>query len=160
MRKNVIYFRSHDTQIPWTNAQSELLFTNIHTLKSIWLKWKMENLWDLSFSVGGTNDITDKSSPTFFVERILRQKYNSVNKVCATTTYLVIYTLVWFGMCWNEIFGNEKLDLVKQLWSLSFELWWTIEERFLKWLFIVKLLKAKAYSSMNTLRWTTWHCWS
>ena len=32
-------------------------------------------------SVGGTNDITDKSSPTFFVERILRQKYNSVNKV-------------------------------------------------------------------------------
>jgi len=31
--------------------------------------------------VGGTNDITDKSSPTFFVERILRQKYNSVNKM-------------------------------------------------------------------------------
>jgi len=30
--------------------------------------------------VGGTNDITDKSSPTFFVERIHRQKYNSVNK--------------------------------------------------------------------------------
>ena len=36
---------------------------------------------DLAFSVGGTNDITDKSSPTFFVERIIRQKYNSVNKV-------------------------------------------------------------------------------
>merc|ERR1711928_79658 len=31
--------------------------------------------------VGGTNDITDKSSPTFFVKRILRQKYNSVNKM-------------------------------------------------------------------------------
>ena len=61
----------------------------------------MENLRDLSFSVGGTNDITDKSSPTFFVERILRQKYNSVNKVCATTTYLVI--IVWFGSVCAEM---------------------------------------------------------
>merc|ERR1719466_510761 len=31
--------------------------------------------------VGGTNDITDKSSPTFFVKKIVRQKYNSLSKV-------------------------------------------------------------------------------
>jgi len=31
--------------------------------------------------VGGTNDISDKSSPTFFVKKIVRQKYNSLSKV-------------------------------------------------------------------------------
>jgi len=31
--------------------------------------------------VGGTNDITDKSSPTFFVKKIVRQKYISLSKV-------------------------------------------------------------------------------
>ena len=42
---------------------------------------QMTQIFLVFSSVGGTNDITDKSSPTFFVKRILRQKYNSVNKV-------------------------------------------------------------------------------